>query len=43
MNWGGTGSGYGLFNQPEGVAVDSNGWVYVADSGNSIVEAFSPY
>ncbi|OMF04359.1 hypothetical protein BK127_33680, partial [Paenibacillus sp. FSL H7-0331] len=31
---GGSGSGLGDFNNPKGVAVDSSGNVYVADSGN---------
>jgi len=30
------------FNSPEGVAVDQNGYVYVADSGNQIIRKVSP-
>jgi hypothetical protein len=37
----GTGSG-ALFNQPGGVAVDNNGYVYVADTGNSTIRRISP-
>ncbi|MGO0059996.1 Ig-like domain-containing protein [Brevibacillus fluminis] len=35
---GGEGSGLGEFNQPSGVAVDSSGNVYVADSGNHRIQ-----
>jgi sugar lactone lactonase YvrE len=43
MSWGGSGTGNGTFGQPEGLAVNSNGWVYVADSTTDLVEIFSPY
>jgi streptogramin lyase len=39
--WGTLGSGKGEFNQPTGVAVDSIGNVYVADTGNSRVQKFT--
>jgi hypothetical protein len=38
--WGSQGSGNGQFNQPNGVAVDSSGNVYVADSGNNRIQKF---
>jgi tripartite motif-containing protein 71 len=37
---GSAGSGDGQFNDPEGIAVDSSGNIYVADSGNERVEVF---
>jgi streptogramin lyase len=37
-----SGVGGGLFSQPYGIAVDNaNGWVYVADRGNSYVQRFN--
>ncbi|MDA8170602.1 MAG: hypothetical protein M0Z48_02085 [Nitrospiraceae bacterium] len=39
--WGSGGSGNGQFNSPRGVAVDSSGKVYVADSGNKRIQVFS--
>jgi tripartite motif-containing protein 71 len=38
---GSSGSGDGQFNDPEGIAVDSIGDIYVADSGNNRVEKFN--
>jgi len=35
------GSGNGQFNAPVGVALDSNGNVYVADSGNNRIQVFN--
>lgn len=35
------GAGNGLFNRPLGAAVATNGVLYVADSGNSLIQAFS--
>jgi sugar lactone lactonase YvrE len=39
---GSTGSNPGELNLPEDVDVDSNGYVYVADSGNHRIQVFSP-
>ena len=39
---GGSGSRDGEFNNPVGVAVDSQGFVYVADMGNSRIQKFQP-
>jgi hypothetical protein len=38
---GSAGNGNGQFNDPEGIAVDSGGDIYVADSGNNRVEKFN--
>ena len=40
--WGSWGSGDGQFKYPYGVAVDSSGNVYVADTGNNRIQKFSP-
>ena len=39
--WGSEGTGDGQFNRPHGIAVDSDGNVYVADSGNDRIQKFS--
>ncbi len=39
--WGSYGSGNGQFNHPQGVAVDSSGNVYVADTGNNRIQKFN--
>ena len=39
--WGSSGSGDGQFNYPYGVAVDSSGNVYVADTTNNRIQKFS--
>jgi len=38
--WGGKGSANGRFQNPRGIAVDKNGRVYVADTGNSRIQKF---
>jgi sugar lactone lactonase YvrE len=40
--WGGAGTGDGQFNQPESIATDPSGNVYVVDTGNNRVQKFSP-
>lgn len=40
--FGDQGAGEGQLSNPEGIAIDSQGFVYVADYGNSRVEKFSP-
>jgi sugar lactone lactonase YvrE len=40
--WGVLGAGSGQFRSPDGVAVDANGNVFVADAGNDRVQKFSP-
>jgi len=40
--WGSYGSGNGQFYNPNGIAVDSSGNVYVADSGYSRIQKFAP-
>ena len=39
--WGSFGIGDGQFSQPEGIAVDSSGNVYVADYNNDRVQKFN--
>lgn len=40
--WGSFGTANGQFSNPQGIAVDSSGTVYVADYGNNRVEVFAP-
>ena len=40
VGWGSIGSAPGQFHSPDGVAVDSAGFVYVADMGNDRVQKF---
>jgi DNA-binding beta-propeller fold protein YncE len=40
--WGTEGSGDGEFNWPQGVAVASDGSVYVSDSKNNRIQKFAP-
>ena len=40
--WGGYGAGESEFDNPTDLDVDMNGYVYVADSGNSRVQVFAP-
>jgi hypothetical protein len=39
---GSSGSGNGQFNDPQNVAIDASGNIYVADSGNNRIEKFGP-
>ena len=39
--WGSFGTGDGQFDRPRGIAVDSDGNVYVADSGNNRIQKFT--
>ena len=39
--WGSEGSGDGQFNDPHGIAVDADGYVYVADTDNHRVQKFT--
>jgi hypothetical protein len=38
--WGSYGTGDGEFNNPSGIAVDSNGYIYVADTYNHRIQKF---
>lgn len=40
--WGSTGSGPGSFENPCGLAVDKQGFIYVADSHNDRIQKFNP-
>jgi DNA-binding beta-propeller fold protein YncE len=39
--WGSYGNGNGQFNSPQGIAVDSSGFIYVSDSGNYRIQKFT--
>jgi tripartite motif-containing protein 71 len=40
IQWGSYGTAEGEFSYPNGITVDSNGQVYVVDSGNSRIQKF---
>lgn len=40
--FGSFGAGLGQFKHPQGIAVDANGNVWVADSGNNRIQKFTP-
>ena len=40
--WGSEGSGEGEFIRPQGLAIDSDGDVYVSDQGNHRILVFKP-
>jgi DNA-binding beta-propeller fold protein YncE len=42
LSWGTTGSGVGEFNRPEGIVVDDEGNVFVADKDNYRIQKFTP-
>jgi DNA-binding beta-propeller fold protein YncE len=42
FSWGEPGSGPGQFHLPHGIAIDSQGIVYVADRENSRIQLFAP-
>ena len=41
LEWGVEGTGEGQFHEPEGIAVDAEGNVYVADSSNLRIQKFT--
>ncbi|MBN1456185.1 MAG: hypothetical protein JW945_08065, partial [Methanomicrobia archaeon] len=41
-HWGACGSGDGQFSSPQGIAVDSGSFVYVADTNNHRIQKFAP-
>ena len=41
LKWGGTGNENGEFDEPQGITIDSNGIVYVADSKNHRIQQFT--
>lgn len=41
-NVGSKGEGEGQFNEPEHLAVDSKGYVYVSDRANDNIQSFAP-
>ncbi|MBE9534080.1 MAG: SMP-30/gluconolactonase/LRE family protein, partial [Proteobacteria bacterium] len=43
LSWGNEGTGNGQFEKPQGVAIDSSGNVYVADSNNHRIQKFDPW
>lgn len=40
--WGGSGSAPGQFNNPQGMAVDPQGRIFIADTGNHRIQIFDP-
>jgi len=43
LEWGSTGKRDGEFDQPIGIAIDEEGFVYVSDSGNNRIQKFSEF
>ncbi len=41
MKWGSPGTGNGTFNNPAGIAVNSSGFVYIADTNNHRIQRFT--
>jgi DNA-binding beta-propeller fold protein YncE len=40
LKWGSFGNGDGEFSSPQGIAIDSQGGIYVSDNGNARVQKF---
>jgi len=43
LRWGQYGEENGAFDQPTGLAIDSDGFIYVTDSGNHRIQVFTAY
>jgi len=43
LQWGQEGTDNGSFNQPTGIAIDSDGFIYVADTGNHRIQVFTVF
>jgi DNA-binding beta-propeller fold protein YncE len=41
-SWGSSGTGNGQFHDPDSIAIDSSGNVYVADWDNNRIQVFAP-
>jgi len=43
LEWGVSGERDGQFDQPIGIAIDDNGFVYISDSKNNRIQKFSEF
>jgi len=43
VKWGQEGTDNGSFKQPSGIALDSDGFIYVTDTGNNRIQVFTAY